>query len=146
MVRYPHCSVSECWDEEDWDMEFRRSLSVQEYNSWLDLTISLQGCKPEGEANDIVSWALEPRNHFSTKSLYRFLTDRGMPSRVAGLIWKCKIPLKIKFFLWQVFHNKLQVAGNLVKRGCKGDLGCCLRGCTESIDHLFFHCHLAKVV
>jgi hypothetical protein len=107
MVRYPHCSAFECWDEEDWDMEFRRSLSVQEYNSWLDLTISLQGCKPEGEANDIVSWALEPRNHFSTKSLYRFLTDRGMPSRVAGLIWKCKIPLKIKFFLWQVFHNKL---------------------------------------
>jgi hypothetical protein len=69
----------------------------------------LQGYKLEGEANDIVSWALEPKKLFSTKSLYRFLTDRGMPSRVACLIWKCKIPLKIKFFLWQVFHNKLQV-------------------------------------
>jgi hypothetical protein len=105
----------------------------------------LQGYKPEGEANDIVPWALEPKKLFSTKSLYRFLTDRGMPSRVAGLIWKCKIPLKIKFFLCQVFHNKLQVAGNLVKRGWKGDLGCCLCGCTESIDHLLFHCHLAKL-
>jgi hypothetical protein len=92
-VRHPHCSVSECWDEEDWDIEFRRTLSIHEYNSWLDLIISLQGYKPEGEANDVVSWALEPKKLFSTKSLYRFLTDRGMPSRVAGLIWKCKIPL-----------------------------------------------------
>jgi hypothetical protein len=32
-VRYPHCSVSKCWDEEDWYMEFRRALSVQEYDS-----------------------------------------------------------------------------------------------------------------
>ena len=79
-------------------MDFRRSLTVQEYNSWIDLTNSLQGCNPESDAADIVSWALEPKGHFSTISLYRFLTDWGMPSRVAGLIWKFKIPLKIKFF------------------------------------------------
>lgn len=69
-----------------------------------------------------------------------------MPSRVAGIIWKCKIPLKIKFFLWQVFHNRLQVSGNLVKRGWKGDKDCCLCDCVESIDHLLFNCHLAKLV
>jgi len=129
MVRNPHCSVSECWEEDEWVMDFRRSLTVQEYNSWIDLTNSLQGCNPESDAADIVSWALEPKGHFSTKSLYRFLTDWGMPSRVAGLIWKCKIPLKIKFFLWQMFHNKLQVAGNLVKRGWKGNMSCCLCDC-----------------
>jgi hypothetical protein len=72
MVRYPHCSVSECWDEENWYMEFRRALSVQEYDSWLNLTTDLQGCKPEGEANDIVFWALELKKYFSTKSLYSF--------------------------------------------------------------------------
>jgi hypothetical protein len=68
-----------------------------------------------------------------------------MPSRVAGFIWKCRIPLKIKFFLWQVFHNKLQVSGNLVKRGWK-DKECCLCELVESIDHIFFKYHLAKLV
>ena len=98
MVRNPHCSVSECWEEDEWVMDFRRSLTVQEYNSWIDLTNSLQACNSESDAADIVSCALESKGHFSTKSLYRFLTDWGMPSRVAGLIWKFKIPLKIKFF------------------------------------------------
>ena len=127
-------------------MDFKRSLSPQEYNSWIDLTYSLQGCNPESDAADIVFWALEPKGHFSTISLYRFLTDWGMPSRVAGLIWKCKIPLKIKFFLWQMFHNKLQVARSLVKRGWKGNMGCCLCDCVETVNHLFFKCHLAKLV
>jgi len=55
----------------------------------------------------VVIWALESKGHYSIKSLYRFQTDRGMSTRVVGVIWKCKIPLKVKFFLWQVFHNKL---------------------------------------
>lgn len=56
MVRDPHCSVSECWEEDGWVMDFRRSLSIQEYNSWIDLTNSLQGCSPESDAADIVTW------------------------------------------------------------------------------------------
>jgi hypothetical protein len=146
MVRNPHCLVSECWEEDEWVMDFRRSLTVQEYNSWIDLTNSLQRCIPESDAADIVSWALEPKGLFSTKSLYRFLTDWGMPSRVVGLIWKCKMPLKIKFFLWQMFHNKLQVAGTLVKRGWRGNMSCCLCDCVETVNHLLFKCHLAKLV
>jgi hypothetical protein len=35
---------------------------------------------------------------------------------VAGIIWKSKTPLKIKFFLWQIANNKLQVAANLAKK------------------------------
>ena len=122
MVRDPGCSVSDCWDEGEWVMDFRRSLTTEEYNNWVDLTNSLRGFCLETQESDMVSWALEPKGQYSTKSLYRFQTDRGMPSRVAGVIWKCKIPLKVKICLWQVFHNKPQVAGNLIKRGWKGDI------------------------
>jgi hypothetical protein len=66
-------------------MDFRRSLSIQEYDSWLELGESLQGCNPQSDEADAVIWALEPKNHFPTKSLYRFLTNRGAPSMVAGL-------------------------------------------------------------
>jgi hypothetical protein len=45
-----------------------------------------------------------------------------------------------------VFHNKLQVSENLVKRGWKGDKGCCLCDNMETIDHLLFRCHLAKLI
>jgi hypothetical protein len=47
---------------------------------------------------DKVVWALEKKGLFTTKSMYRFLTDRGVTGRVAGFIWRSKVPLKIKFF------------------------------------------------
>jgi hypothetical protein len=59
-------------------MDFKRSLSIQEYNSWLDLKDKLQLIILEPEHNDSVSWALERKGQYTTKSLYRFLTDRGV--------------------------------------------------------------------
>jgi len=59
---------------------------------------------------------------------------------------RVKIPLKIIFFLWQVFNNKLQVAQNLVKKKWKGDVNCFLCGEVESVDHVFFTCHLATLI
>lgn len=95
---------------------------------------------------DSVIWALDKKQQFTTKSLYRFLTDRVVTSQVAGPICKSRVPLKIKFFLWQVFINKIQVAQNLVKKGWKGDINCCVCGCLESIDHIFFKCHKARFI
>lgn len=145
MVRYPLCSVADCWDGEHWGMEFKRCLSVEEYNSWLNLLDMLKDCALTDNKADRVLWNLDMKNQFSTKSLYRFCTDRGVHSKVAGHLWKSKVPLKIKFFLCQVLNNKLQVAENLVKKRWKGGISCCLCGEIESIDHIFFDCHLAKL-
>jgi hypothetical protein len=101
-------------------MDFRRSLTTQSYNSWLGLLDLLQDCALTDNKADCVLWALDRKNQFSTKSLHRFLTDRGTTSRVAGYIWRSKVPLKIKLFLWQMVNNKLQVAVNLKKKGWKG--------------------------
>ena len=79
----------------------------------------LQGVSLVPEHNDSVKWALESKGHFTTKSLYRFLTNRGVTSKVAGYIW-----IKIKKILWQVFNNKFHVAKNLAKMGWKGDIHC----------------------
>jgi hypothetical protein len=120
LVRNPLCSVADCWQEGSWYVEFRRCLSVQSYNSWLSLLELLQDCTLTNNRADCVLWALDKKNQFTTKSLYRFLTDRGFTSRVAGHIWRSRVPLKIKFFLWQMTNNKLQVATNLKKEGGKG--------------------------
>lgn len=95
---------------------------------------------------DKVVWALDKSKSFTTKSLYRFLSNRGMPSRVAGIIWKCKIPLKIKFFLWQAFNNKLPVGKSLLRRGWRGDGKCCVCGVMETVNHVLFGCVLVKFV
>jgi len=61
-------------------------------------------------------------------------------------LWKTKLPLKIKVFLWQLSHNKLQSAVALKKRGWKGDPYCCLCGRLETTKHIFFSCSLARFV
>jgi hypothetical protein len=106
----------------------------------------LNDCSLIDNRADSVLWALDKKNQFTTKSMYRFLTDRGANSRVAGFIWKSKVPLKIKFFLWQLLNNRLQTAENLATKGWKGSILCCLCGCLETMDHIFFKCHLTVLV
>lgn len=43
-------------------------------------------------------------------------------------VWKAKLPLKIKIFLWQVCNNKVQSAEQLRKRNWPGDLDCKMLG------------------
>lgn len=146
LAREPACCEADCWEEGLWVVDLKRSLSIQEYNMWLGLLEILNDIALTNNKADFVLWVLDKKQQFTTKSLYLFLTDRGVSSRVASYIWKSKLPLKIKFFLWQVFNNKLQVAQNLVKKGWKGNINYCVCGCLESIDHIFFKCHLAKYI
>lgn len=143
LARNPSCRVVDCWEDGSWGVNFRRCLTIQQHDSWLGLLSLLKDCSLTDNRFDSVHWALEKKKHFTTKSLYRFLTNRGFGNRVAGFVWRSKVPLKIKVFLWQILNNKLQVANNLVKRGWKGSSRCCLCYCDENIDHIFFKCRLA---
>jgi hypothetical protein len=61
-------------------------------------------------------------------------------------LWKSKLPQKIKVFIWLVVRNKILTKDNLKKRNWKGSQDCCFCGGDESINHLFFHCPIAKYV
>lgn len=73
MVSDPTCCVSDCWVDGEWTMDFKRPLSVHEFNRWLSLKDLLQAITLSPESNDFVTWALEKKGLFSTRSLYRFL-------------------------------------------------------------------------
>ena len=60
------------------------------------------------------------------------------------MIWKLKIPLKIKVFLWNLGRGVILTKDNLAKRQWKGSLTCCFCNRNESIHHLFFDCYIAK--
>jgi len=37
MVRDPNATVADCWDEGEWFVDFRRALSVREFENWEKL-------------------------------------------------------------------------------------------------------------
>jgi hypothetical protein len=61
-------------------------------------------------------------------------------------IWKMKVPLKIRIFMWFLHRKVLLTKDNLAKRNWKGSKKCCFCAQDESIQHLFISCRLAKIV
>jgi hypothetical protein len=56
------------------------------------------------------------------------------------MIWKAKIPLKIKIFMWLVSQNVILTKDNLIKRRWKGNSSCAFCSENENGGHLFFEC------
>ena len=75
-----------------------------------------------------------------------FLSHRGVVNKRMKRVWKSKLPMKLKVFLWLAFHDRLQTGVELKKRKWKRDQHCRLCGVPETRDHLFFECVMAKFV
>jgi hypothetical protein len=61
-------------------------------------------------------------------------------------LWKTKIPMKVRIFLWLMLKWCVFTKDNLLRRGWTGDSHCHFCSKTESIDHLLFSCALAKLI
>jgi hypothetical protein len=61
-------------------------------------------------------------------------------------IWKLKLPLKIKVFIWYIIKGVTLTKDNLARRRWKGSVKCCFCNLDESIQHLFFDCQNAKFI
>jgi hypothetical protein len=92
---------------------------------------------------DQVKWALEPGGKFFVSSLYRKI-NQGPSLPQEKLIWKAKLPLKIKIFLWQMAKGKMPTNDQIQRRHGNLDGKCALCGQVESINHIFFSCVLAS--
>uniref|UniRef100_A0A0A8ZMQ4 Reverse transcriptase zinc-binding domain-containing protein n=1 Tax=Arundo donax TaxID=35708 RepID=A0A0A8ZMQ4_ARUDO len=97
----PDILVRDCWEDGEWNIEFRRSLNSSEMAIWEELLGKLQNIRLD-ESEDIVFWALDKSLTYTTRSLYRFLSFGGIISKETKHLWKAKLPLKIKVFLWQM--------------------------------------------
>ena len=82
---------------------------------------------------------------FTVKSVYDAMlsNDSGTNHK---LIWKGKIPAKIKIFLWLMKNNVVLTKDNLIRRQWSGDPKCCFRELNETMDHLFFTFIISKIV
>jgi hypothetical protein len=115
--------VNECFEQGEWIIKFRRPFGQVEVYQWRSLIEKLGGVRLQVGLDESY-WCLEKKRHYTTKSMYRFLAHRGVINTHMRRLWKTKLPMKLKVFMWQVFHDKLQTGEELKKRNWKGDGKC----------------------
>lgn len=118
-------------------MEFRRTLSNREAEQWLELVNTIKDIEITEGAHE-VKWALEKSGQFTTKSVYRMIAHRGVSNYRMRKTWECKLPLKLKIFLWLIMQDRLQTGITLRRRRWKGSHKCIICNSPETIDHIFF--------
>jgi hypothetical protein len=123
-------------------LQFRRSFGPKEVDAWELLVQDLQQVHLSSEV-DQVKWALEPHGKFSVSSLYRKI-NQGPSLLHEKLLWKARLPLKIKIFLWQMAKGKMLANEQIHRRHGRSNGQCVLCGQVESINHIFFSCVLAS--
>ena len=91
---------------------FRRDLIGTRLMSWnnllsrLDSIILTQG-------RDVFRWNLTTSGSFTVDSMYRALTHSEVPVRNNKKIWKAKVPLKVKIFMWYLRRGVVLTKDNL---------------------------------
>ncbi|KAM0831387.1 hypothetical protein ACQ4PT_065585 [Festuca glaucescens] len=123
---------------------FRHSFGPTETRQWLELDALLHQVSLSA-AHDKLSWRLVPSGAFSTAPLYKALHE-GASVFCFNELWKVKIPLKIKHFIWQLSINRLPSGDQVQKRHGPGDGLCPLCRLPEDQNHILFDCSLAKLL
>jgi hypothetical protein len=92
---------------------------------------------------DIFVWGLTKSGGYMVKSMYLDLINDDT-KYLRTYIWKMKVPLKIKIFMWFIHRKEILTKYNLKKRNWEGDTKCCFCDNNELVQHLFIECPLAN--
>jgi hypothetical protein len=144
IVRRKNVLVADVLSNNPLNIEFRRSLNGNRWAVWLQLVQRLMGVTLTEEPDAFV-WKLTTSGIFSVKSLYAHLMN-GHTVFLRKYIWKIKVPLKIKIFMWFLYRKVILTKDNLAKRNWNGCKKCAFCDSDESINHLFFYCPFARLV
>jgi hypothetical protein len=61
-------------------------------------------------------------------------------------LWKMKVPLKTKIFMWFLQRKEILTKDNLAKRNWLDCKKCCFCDHDESIQHLFVRCPFVRII
>ena len=110
-----------------------------------ELTI-LRSCiqfSPLNEQADLRLLDGSPNSPFNTKGVCRLLHANDEKDPDAAQIWNTKLPGKVKFFGWLLYHRHFNTRANLYhKHICQRDEASCefCQGILETDEHIFIHC------
>uniref|UniRef100_A0A453QJT6 Reverse transcriptase zinc-binding domain-containing protein n=1 Tax=Aegilops tauschii subsp. strangulata TaxID=200361 RepID=A0A453QJT6_AEGTS len=97
------------------------------------------------DEEDSFRWKLTNNGLFTFNSMYLDLINSGPIPRSLH-IWRVKVPLRIKIFMWFVHKQVILTKDNLLRRRWVGSSRCCYCDQDETIQHLFLDCPLAKLL
>jgi mannosylglycoprotein endo-beta-mannosidase len=145
ITRRKNVTVADVLNSVPLNMSFRRALVGGNLECWLRLVESIIPVQLN-ENNDVFVWNSNGKGgKFTVKAMYNELLREGrLPQK--WVYWKAKVPCKIKIFIWYLCKGVTLTKDNLAKRKWKGDTKCCFCSSIESIQHLFFDCHMARSV
>ena len=98
-----------------------------------------------GENSDKFIWGAHRNGCFSVQSMYMILMSIPNINHNVWL-WKLKLPLKVKKFLWYLGRGVILTKDNLIRRCWKGSPKCGFCNHDEDIQHLLFDCYLARAI
>jgi hypothetical protein len=140
----PFATVAGVRDANGWRIRFRRTFGLAETVEWENLC-RIFDLHPYTTGEDEVKWSLEASGEFSTRSIYGRLMHGAVVTHFKE-VWKTRVPPRIRVFLWQLIRNRLPSGVQVAKRKGPTNGACALCGEQEDCDHIFFSCHLAKLM
>jgi hypothetical protein len=135
IVHRKNVSVANVLNQNSLNITFRRTLTENRWTLWLQLAQRLMFIQLNGEKDTFV-WGLTSSGQFTVKSMYLDMLDDDT-KYLKKYIWKMKVPLKIKVFMWFFNRKVILTKDNLLKRNWNGNESCCFCDSKESIQHLF---------
>jgi hypothetical protein len=100
------------------NISFRRSLVDNNLSQWLHLVTQVSNVVLV-DGKDYFKWPLTKNGVFTVRSVNLDALDIHPPFQHRK-IWKWKIPLKIKIFLWFLQKGVILTKDNLAKKNWKG--------------------------
>jgi hypothetical protein len=144
IVRNKNVTVAATITTTPLNIGFRRSLTGHRWDRWLHLVQRLMPIHLNSN-NDVFKWNLVESGRFSVKSMYLdMLNDNTVFLR--KYLWKMKVPLKIRIFMWFVYRKEILTKDNLKKRNWQGSSRCCFCDHEETVQHLFIDCPFVKII
>ena len=125
------------------------AMSDQRLEDLLRMQAALAHLQPVEAAGDAWEWR---GSRFSARGAYKLLLDAEPPEdsdvvQRCRLLWRRRIPLKIKIFGWLLIRGRLMTCALRQRYVPGADAGCVMCSATmEDCTHLFFECPLVQTV
>lgn len=118
------------------NIPFSRVLVGDILTKWNELVVKVAFLQLDDQP-DTLKWNLTKHGVFALQSMYNhYINSNCVPTN--KYLWKFKLPLEIKVFVWFLIKCVILNKDNLVKQNWIGSQCCCFCNNNETIQNLFF--------
>jgi hypothetical protein len=136
IVRNKSALVAQVCLDTNLNLSFCRTITGIKLVEWQNLLYLLNSVSLNPSSDKFVRDG-HKNGIFSVQSMYHLLMYNPSNNR-NKMIWKLKIPLKIKVFLWNLGRGAILTKDNLARRRWKGSMTCCFCNREMRVYNTFF--------